>query len=96
MRKLFRLKYLRYIFWNLIYYPIILVKVSFLKFLLGPDAFSRILENIPYSPIITKFLKRYGALIGEGAIIKTKIHIHCPQGIKKPFVNFTMGINHDP
>ncbi len=62
-----------------------------MKFLMGPVAFSRILENIPYSPIIINFLKRYGALIGVGAIIQTRVHIHCPQGIKKPFSNLTVG-----
>lgn len=57
----------------------------------GPYGLSRIVENIPFRFLI-KYLRKYGATIGENCRFERGINIHRPFG-KKPFENLIVGNN---
>ena len=58
----------------------------------GPYGLSAIIEKIPYR-FLVKYLRKYGATIGEGGLIERGIYLHRPFGKKKPFENLTIGNN---
>lgn len=57
----------------------------------GPYGLARIVEKMPYRFII-KYLKKYGARIGENCRLERGINIHRPLG-EKPFENLKIGNN---
>lgn len=57
----------------------------------GPYGLARVIERMPFR-YITKYLKKYGADIGENAIIDTGIIIHRPDK-HIPFKNLVFGSN---
>ena len=58
----------------------------------GPYGLSRVVEKIPYRHLV-KYLRKYGATVGEGGLIERGILIHRPFGKNKPFENLIIG-NH--
>lgn len=57
----------------------------------GPYGLSKVVEQMPFR-FIVKYLRKYGATIGEDCIIERGINIHRPFG-KKPFENLYIGNN---
>jgi putative colanic acid biosynthesis acetyltransferase WcaF len=55
----------------------------------GPYGLSRIIEQMPFRYIV-KYLRKYGATIGENCRFERGLNIHRPLG-KKPFENLLIG-----
>ncbi|HRC90420.1 MAG TPA: acyltransferase [Bacteroidales bacterium] len=66
------------------------IRCSYNLWLHGPYGLSKVIEKIPYRFII-KYLRKYGAIIGENCRFERGINIHRPLGKKKPFENLTIG-----
>jgi acetyltransferase-like isoleucine patch superfamily enzyme len=58
----------------------------------GPYGLSAIIEKIPYK-FLVKYLRKYGATIGDGGLIERGIYLHRPFGKNKPFENLKVGNN---
>ena len=57
----------------------------------GPYGISKVVEEMPFRFII-KYLRKYGATVGENCIIDSGFKIHRPDKIK-PFKNLILGNN---
>lgn len=57
----------------------------------GPYGLAKVIEKMPFR-FIAKYLRKYGAEIGESPVIDTGIIIHRPD-MKKPFRNLVFGDN---
>jgi acetyltransferase-like isoleucine patch superfamily enzyme len=68
------------------------IRCSYGLWIHGPYGLSRIIEKIPFRHLV-KYLRKYGASVGEGGIIERGIYIHRPFGKKKPFENLVIGNN---
>ena len=66
-------------------------KCSYNLWLHGPYGLSKVIEKIPFR-YLTKYLRKYGATIGENCRFERGMNIHRPLG-KKPFENLIIGDN---
>ena len=57
----------------------------------GPYGLCRVIEKIPFR-FLVKYLRKYGAQVGDDCIIERGIRIHRPFG-KMPFENLSIGKN---
>ncbi len=57
----------------------------------GPYGLAKVIEKIPFAFLI-KYLRKYGASIGEGCRFERGVNLHRPFG-KKPFENLHIGNN---
>jgi len=69
--------------WNL--------KCRYSYWLHGPYGLCKVIEKIPFR-FLVKYLRKYGAQVGDECIIERGIRIHRPFG-KKPFENLRIGKN---
>jgi len=67
-------------------------RCAFNFWLHGPYGLAKVIENIPFRFII-KYLRKYGATIGENCRFERGINIHRPIGKLKPFENLHIGNN---
>lgn len=67
------------------------VKCCYNFWLHGPYGLAKVIEKIPFRYIV-KYLRKYGATIGENCRFERGINIHRPLGIK-PFENLFIGDN---
>jgi putative colanic acid biosynthesis acetyltransferase WcaF len=65
------------------------IRCSYNLWLHGPYGLAKVIERIPFR-YLTKYLRKYGATIGEGCRIEKGMIIHRPFG-KKPFENLKIG-----
>jgi len=75
--------YLEDLIWN--------AKCSYNFWLHGPYGLSKVIGKIPFRYLI-KYLRKYGATIGQDCRFERGINIHRPLG-KMPFENLTIGNN---
>jgi acetyltransferase-like isoleucine patch superfamily enzyme len=75
--------YLENLIWN--------AKCSYNFWLHGPYGLSKVIEKIPFRYLI-KYLRKYGATIGENCRFERGMNIHRPLG-EKPFENLNIGNN---
>lgn len=66
-------------------------KCKYRFWLYGPYGLTKVVENMPFHYVI-KYLRKYGAQIGENCIIDSGFKIHRPDR-KKPFKNLIIGSN---
>lgn len=64
-------------------------KCSYNLWLHGPYGLAKVIEQMPFR-FIVKYLRKYGANIGENCRFERGLNIHRPLG-KKPFENLTIG-----
>jgi len=67
------------------------IKCSYNLWLHGPYGLSKVIEKIPFR-YLTKYLRKYGATIGENCRFERGLNIHRPLGIK-PFENLLIDDN---
>ncbi|MGC9375621.1 MAG: acyltransferase [Bacteroidales bacterium] len=67
------------------------VRCSYNLWLHGPYGLSKVIEKIPFRFLI-KYLRKYGATVGEDCRFERGLNIHRPLG-KKPFENLIIGNN---
>lgn len=67
------------------------IKCHYNFWLHGPYGLSKVLEKMPFRFLI-KYLKKYGAKIGENCRLERGLNIHRPIG-EKPFENLKIGNN---
>jgi acetyltransferase-like isoleucine patch superfamily enzyme len=67
------------------------VKCSYNLWIHGPYGLSKVIEKMPFRFLI-KYLKKYGATIGENCRFERGLNIHRPFG-NKPFENLIIGNN---
>lgn len=65
------------------------IKCHYNYWLHGPYGLCKVIEKIPFRYLI-KYLRKYGAEIGEGCIIERGIRIHRPFG-ERPLENLRIG-----
>lgn len=65
------------------------IRCSYNYWLHGPYGLSKVIENMPFR-FIVKYLRKYGATIGENCRFERGLNIHRPLG-KKPFENLVIG-----
>jgi acetyltransferase-like isoleucine patch superfamily enzyme len=65
------------------------IKCRYSLWLHGPYGLSKVIEKMPFR-FIVKYLRKYGANIGENCRFERGLNIHRPLG-KKPFENLTIG-----
>jgi len=65
------------------------IKCKYNLWLHGPYGLSKVIEKIPFRFII-KYMRKYGATIGNNCRFERGINIHRPLG-KKPFENLVIG-----
>lgn len=67
------------------------LKCSYNLWLHGPYGLAREIEKMPFR-FIVKYLRKYGATVGENCRFERGLNIHRPLG-KKPFENLIIGNN---
>lgn len=65
------------------------LRCSYNYWLHGPYGLAKVVENIPFRYLV-KYLRKYGATIGNNCRFERGINIHRPLG-KKPFENLKIG-----
>lgn len=65
------------------------IKCGYNYWLHGPYGLSKVIEQMPFR-FIVKYLRKYGATIGEDCRFERGLNIHRPLG-KKPFENLIIG-----
>ena len=81
-------KFLRYFFlifedirWNL--------RCRYFFWLYGPYGLAAVIESMP-SHFLIKYLRKYGASIGDNSMIEKGLNLHRPE-VEKPFKNLVVG-----
>jgi acetyltransferase-like isoleucine patch superfamily enzyme len=67
------------------------IRCSYNLWLHGPYGLSKVIERMPFRFLI-KYLRKYGATIGENCRFERGLNVHRPIG-KKPFENLILGNN---
>ncbi len=68
------------------------IRCSYNLWLHGPYGLAKVIEKIPFRYLV-KYLRKYGATIGENCRFERGLNIHRPFGKNKPFENLNIGNN---